>query len=200
MGRMVTLLLGTALVTACIGEKESCTASENMGLSVHVIDRGGQPVCDVTVVAEEGSYREELDAWNCSYSGATERPGRYTVSALREGEVVSSDTVTVGFENTCGHVITEELTLVAPQSPECDEWCRVLFAGCGADYVLNCRRDCGEQISWSSDDDCETEARAYVRCLAATAPDALSCLDDGTVSEPTEGCEDEHAALDACEQ
>lgn len=61
-----------------------CTAIAVAGLDVGVAsDRGAQGVCDATVTATDGSYRERLTPTSCRYVGAYERPGTYVLHVER---------------------------------------------------------------------------------------------------------------------
>ncbi len=66
-----------------------CTSIYAYGLTVTVTDAATQqPICDATVTATDGTYSEQLQPANsspCSYLGAGERPGTYTVTATRSG-------------------------------------------------------------------------------------------------------------------
>jgi hypothetical protein len=65
-----------------------CPAYVGAGLSVQVTNAAtGQPICDATVVASEGSYSEGLFENACQFTGAYGRPGTYVVSASRAGFV-----------------------------------------------------------------------------------------------------------------
>lgn len=78
---------------------------------MNVIDASGSPVCDVTVEARDGEWieQQELSPTACTFGGATERPGTYDVSALRNGMVLAGERVKVE-ANEC-HVENEEVTL-----------------------------------------------------------------------------------------
>ncbi len=109
--------LGIALVlvmdvaaSGCVGG--GCTAELLYGLNVHVVFQGVL-VCDATVVAYDGDYRETL--WpsgggpNCAYSGAPERGGTYLITATR-GSLMAATNVTVR-EDEC-HVEPEQVFIV----------------------------------------------------------------------------------------
>jgi hypothetical protein len=80
------LVGGAALGSGC---SQACTDESNFGLVITVLDaRSGAPVCDGTVVAIEGSYREELENLPfvpCHYYGAKERAGTYRLEFARQG-------------------------------------------------------------------------------------------------------------------
>ena len=91
-----------------------CTAIAVDALNVTVLDAAtGLRVCDARVSAIDGSFSVELRANpgpECSYSGPTERPGRYQVEATRSGyetAVVRDVAVTA---DEC-HVIPVALTV-----------------------------------------------------------------------------------------
>jgi hypothetical protein len=96
-----------------------CLGYAANGLSVTVLDGpGGAAVCGAAVVATDGTYSETLVATpsggTCSYSGAIERPGSYTLEATFEGRTATTPNVIVG-KDDC-HVITREIQLVLPAS------------------------------------------------------------------------------------
>src|SRR5688572_22670517 len=67
-----------------------CTAIAVDAITVRVADAAsGQPVCDANVTATDGAFTAELREFaifpDCSYSGPTERPGRYEVRVTRAG-------------------------------------------------------------------------------------------------------------------
>ena len=71
-------------------EPRFCTAIAVDALTVTVADAAsGQRVCDATVTAVDGAFSAELREFalgpDCSYSGPTERPGRYEVRVTRAG-------------------------------------------------------------------------------------------------------------------
>ena len=115
-----TTLLGLALLAVGCGETPppgvACPAIAAAGLDVAVVDdRNGQPLCDATVTAREGSYSEQLTALSCRYVGAIERPGTYLLSAERSGYRAATRagvSVVMG-GGTCPHVVqtTVELRL-----------------------------------------------------------------------------------------
>ena len=97
----------------------ACTAIAQAGLDVSVInEQNGQGICDATVTAEDGSYREALPAFSCRFVGAYERPGSYLVRAERAGFVtreVTNVRVTM-MTGDCPHVETVRVQLrLAPQ-------------------------------------------------------------------------------------
>jgi hypothetical protein len=81
------------LLPACeeLQEPRACTAVAIDALTVTVVDAAtGRRLCDATVTVIDGSFTEDLRAFgtspsDCSYSGATERAGRYEVRASRSG-------------------------------------------------------------------------------------------------------------------
>lgn len=91
-----------------------CTAIAIDAMTVTVTDAAtGQRICDATVTATDGSFSAELRAFpagpECSYSGPTERPGRYEVRVTRSGyeAVVRRDVIVTADE--C-HVIPVRLS------------------------------------------------------------------------------------------
>jgi len=82
-----TLAVGTA---AGCGAREACSNMTTDGLIVTVTDGAGGPaVCDATVTARDGAYLETLaptvPAAGCTYQGAFERAGTYTIDATSAG-------------------------------------------------------------------------------------------------------------------
>ena len=91
---MTKLLLAFALLSlgalSCgqDGAPGACTALAAVGLTVDVTNAAtAQPLCDEKVTATDGAYSELLLQTSCSYSGAIERPGTYTVRAEKPGFV-----------------------------------------------------------------------------------------------------------------
>ena len=85
-------------------EPRVCTAIAVDAMTVRLVDAvSGQRLCDANVTATDGGFTAELREFavgaDCSYSGPTERPGRYEVRvtragyepALRAGVVVTAD-------------------------------------------------------------------------------------------------------------
>jgi carboxypeptidase family protein len=71
-------------------EPRACTLIAVEALTVTVVDAAtGQRICDATVTATDGAFSAELRPFalgpDCSYSGPTERPGRYDVRVTRSG-------------------------------------------------------------------------------------------------------------------
>jgi hypothetical protein len=69
-----------------------CTAVAVSSLNVTVRDATtGQPVCDATVIALQGSDNYELRrTGDCRYAGPEERPGVFEVRAARAGYQAAS--------------------------------------------------------------------------------------------------------------
>jgi hypothetical protein len=85
----------------------ACLAYAAAGLRVEVTNAETvQKICDATVLANQGSYSEQLPKTSCAFIGAYERPGTYVVTAARVGfvprEVSSVRVVMVGGQ--CPHV------------------------------------------------------------------------------------------------
>ena len=109
-----TAPVGSTLV-GCGGT--GCLGNAVEGLVVTVLDGpGGAAVCGATVVVTDGAYSETLAATlpgdPCHHSGATERPGVYTLEATFEGRTATTPNVRVG-RDEC-HVITRTIQLVLP--------------------------------------------------------------------------------------
>jgi len=62
-----------------------CDDSARAALTV-IVDVGGAPICDATVTAHDGAFSQVLmplgSAPTCTYSGAYERAGNYTVDVV----------------------------------------------------------------------------------------------------------------------
>lgn len=92
----------------------ACPAIAYAGLEISVINElNGQDVCDASVTAEDGAYRENLRAFPCRFVGAYERPGTYTVRAERTGYATREVTdVRVRMKTgDCPHVETVSLVI-----------------------------------------------------------------------------------------
>jgi carboxypeptidase family protein len=102
-------------------EQRFCTAVAVDALTVIVTDAAtGQRICDATVTATDGAFSAELRLFelgqDCSYSGPTERPGRYDVRVTRAGyEAVVRPDVTVTADEC--HVIPVRLDFALSPSP-----------------------------------------------------------------------------------
>jgi hypothetical protein len=71
-------------------EPRVCTAIAVDAMTVTVTDAAnGERICDATVTAKDGAFSAQLQAFpagpECSYSGPTERAGRYEVRVTRAG-------------------------------------------------------------------------------------------------------------------
>ncbi len=98
-------------LAACGGLVKSCTMVAASGLNVTVVDDAtGQPICDATVTAADGSFTETLEETGCSFGGARERPGTYTVSAAKAGYTTASQSGVVVTADEC-HVRPVTVTL-----------------------------------------------------------------------------------------
>ena len=115
-GRLVVAMLSFFLA-ACeeVREPRFCTAIAVDAMTVTVTDATtGQRICDATVTAIDGAFSAELRPFGigseCSYSGPTERPGRYEVRVTRSGyEAAARAGVTVTADEC--HVIPVLLTV-----------------------------------------------------------------------------------------
>jgi len=102
-------------------EPRFCTAIAVDALAVTVVDAAtGQRICDATVIAADGAFREELRGFgpglDCGYSGPTERAGRCEVRVSRAGyEAALRPGVTVTADEC--HVIPVRLTVDLTPSP-----------------------------------------------------------------------------------
>lgn len=106
-----TCLLAFVGALASSSSACSCTDDFRFGLAVTVSGPDGNPICDATVVALDGTHEETLSASSgtCVYMGAGERAGRYTVTASKPGLNSASIQVEVG-EEAC-HVRGEHVSL-----------------------------------------------------------------------------------------
>ena len=80
------------LMTGCgqSPDPRFCTAIAVDAMTVTVTDAAtGQRICDATVIAIDGAFSADLRPFasgpECSYSGPTERAGRYEVRVTRSG-------------------------------------------------------------------------------------------------------------------
>ncbi len=110
------VLCAATLAWGCSSDDEHgfCTAIAAAGLSVGVSnEQTGEPLCDATVTATEGDYRETLLANGCRSSGAWERPGTYLVRAQAPGfaaKTISDVRVVMG-SRECPHVQEVQLEI-----------------------------------------------------------------------------------------
>jgi hypothetical protein len=106
------LVLGVLAMLPACAESRSCGTTDGLaisGLSV-TVRNGNGPVCNATVIATDGSYSETLRRnSDCSYYGATERPGTYAVTATAGSATATVTGVRVG-SDSC-HVSTEAVTI-----------------------------------------------------------------------------------------
>lgn len=91
----------------------SCTAEGKHGIIVRVRDAAtGAGICDAVVVVRDGAYNARLTPVACSYVGAGERPGVYSVEVLHPLYVRRDLAgVAVADGGTCDHVITREIAI-----------------------------------------------------------------------------------------
>ena len=92
-----------------------CTAIAVDAIVVTVLDgASNQRICDATVTAVEGSFRQELRGFpagtDCTYSGPTERAGVYEVRVAKSGYVPATMTNVRVTADEC-HVIPVRLTV-----------------------------------------------------------------------------------------
>jgi hypothetical protein len=102
-------------------EPRVCTLIAVEALTVTVVNAAtGQRICDATVTATEGAYIADLRPFgpgtDCSYSGPTERAGRYEVHVSRSGyeAVLRRDVIVTADE--C-HVIPVRLDFDLSRAP-----------------------------------------------------------------------------------
>lgn len=105
------------LCLSCGGpEFVSCTLAAVYGLKVEVLDdTTNQPICDATVKAVDGGYNEQLESRtlgtnDCTYTGAIERAGNYTITATKSGFLDTTQAGNVVTRDSC-HVQGITVTL-----------------------------------------------------------------------------------------
>ena len=107
------LLLTTPLVAGCAVE---CTADYRFGLVVTVTQgAGGARVCDAVVTAIDGAHLETLirsegPPAECTYLGAGERAGKYTVQVVAGGKMKTVTDIEVDSDQC--HVEGKKVTVV----------------------------------------------------------------------------------------
>ena len=107
------LVLGVLATVSACSESRDCSYTDAgiaFGLSV-TVRNGNNLVCDATVTATDGSYSETLRRQNsdCSYAGAAERPGTYSVTATAGSTTATVTGVRVGSDRC--HVGLEVVTI-----------------------------------------------------------------------------------------
>lgn len=115
----VASLVLLATSTACAGPP-ACTDLLAFGLNVTVTDAAnGERICDATVTATDGDFSETLqpfgEATDCTYAGAGERAGTYTITVEKDGYATLTEDNVVVEEDEC-HVIGEVLELELAQT------------------------------------------------------------------------------------
>jgi hypothetical protein len=114
--RLLLAMVPLTLATGCGGL--ACTMEFRPGLVVTVVNGAtGATRCDARVTITDGAYQETLrvgqgsgpdSGTECTYEGAGERAGTYTVEASAED--MNSITTVVVPRDAC-HVITQRLTV-----------------------------------------------------------------------------------------
>ena len=91
--------------------QQDCTADARFGLLVTVTDGAGQTMCDAMVTATDGGHTETLgpNPSQCTFVGALERRGTYTLAATIAGRSATVDGVRV-LADDC-HVIPAQVTI-----------------------------------------------------------------------------------------
>jgi hypothetical protein len=92
---LISALAGVLAACDTPLEPHVCTAIAVDAINVTVTDAAsGQRICDATVTASDGGFREQLRVLggpaDCVYSGPTERAGRYEVQVSRPGYATAS--------------------------------------------------------------------------------------------------------------
>jgi hypothetical protein len=117
---LVFLLFGMSGCGEAQDPPMACAAYATAGLSVSVQSAtSGQPICDASVIASEGSYSERLYGSACNFTGAYERAGNYVVRASREGYRAAEvgPVVVVMGGGQCPHVELRRVTIqLTPES------------------------------------------------------------------------------------
>jgi hypothetical protein len=113
--KRLLFLCAAALACGCPPEDMvACPTVASAGLDVGVTsEQTGQPLCDATVTAAEGSYSETLVSNGCRYFGAWERPGSYAVRAAAPGfaaKTIADVRVAMG-TGQCPHVQVTQLEI-----------------------------------------------------------------------------------------
>jgi hypothetical protein len=112
--RLTVLALALSLAGCDSSPTVACPAIAQAGLDVSVINElNGQGICDASVTAVDGMYRESLPGFSCRFVGAYERPGTYTLRAERAGYAtreVTNVSVTMG-TGDCPHVQTASVVI-----------------------------------------------------------------------------------------
>lgn len=113
---VLLVVAGAAIGCSGAGREDIvCAPYIATGLSVTVVNsQSSVPICDARVTARDGSYTETLGPGvTCSYQGAIERAGTYSVSAERSGfaGALTSDVRVVSTGGDCPHVRTAAVTL-----------------------------------------------------------------------------------------
>lgn len=118
--KIATLIILSLMVFSCgkDGPPEvACTLEARLGLSVVVLNsQSGARICDATVTATDGSYSETLtnhfgNTANCTYSGASERAGSYSITAEKTGFAEQTQDNIVVLEGECHITPAEQVTL-----------------------------------------------------------------------------------------
>ena len=112
MGRSCLSLIGLVVLTssAMAGcDPPACKAYASIGLRISVTDAANQPVCDATVTARTGGLSETLMptggvGGTCTYIGAVDRKGMYTVTVDADGQSKTMKDLNVTSADDCGHV------------------------------------------------------------------------------------------------
>jgi hypothetical protein len=124
MRRFAALLALPLLASPLAGcfDTTACDLSLQYGLSVRVQTADNRELCDATVVAIDGDYREELETFgggDCVFVGAPERAGTYRIEVSRRGyEPRVIENVEVG-EGEC-HVDAQAVNATLPLREGCD--------------------------------------------------------------------------------
>lgn len=115
---LLSLVVATA---ACSSEAgKACSTMAAAGVTATVLDKGGQKVCNASVMAMTDKTMEPLQLMtgatttDCSYVGLYEKPGTWVIHATGAGLPDGlTQTVTIGMDAEGCHVVGQQVTLQA---------------------------------------------------------------------------------------
>jgi hypothetical protein len=116
--RLPLLAAAVLCLDACWNDTQ-CTAQYVFGLEMRVVSSATRAlICDATVTASDGAYRERLQllpgsgadgALECVYYGAGERAGTYALDVVAGSSEKTLSDIAVGHDEC--HVVTRQLTV-----------------------------------------------------------------------------------------
>ncbi len=109
------LALGASSLACTLPTNTQCSDIAVAGLTVYVVDQAtGDPICDATVLATDGSYTETLQLTSptsgCFYTGAYERAGTYDLVVSAPNHQTLTQSAIVVAQAGC-HVSGRTLTI-----------------------------------------------------------------------------------------